>query len=170
MPPNKDIHRHDNRQKLKTPEIHLMRRQVLHQTLRRLRQPEDSPQIHSQRSDSSSRDKSLEFLGGDAPGAVHEKTENDDEDEEGDDLEGETGEENVVGGCGVVAGGVGYAYHCGAGDLDDCGEDVAEDEDPEDGFGGHGRVLSAYAVYGDCDKGIDCGLELFVSCFGIGWG
>lgn len=74
-------------------------------------------------------------------------------------MEGEAGEEDVVWG-----GGGGAIALCGAdesapGDLDDGRDDVAGDEEPEDGFGRERAVLPAERVDEDGEDGVDGGGE-----------
>lgn len=159
MPKIENEHRHHNGRELQTSEIHLVRTQRPLQPLCRFRQPKARAQIHQKSSRTQRHRERPHRRGGDLANAVKEDGEEDDEDQEGEDLEGQTGEEDVVGRGRVFAVAFRLADTGGAGDLDDCGDDVADDEDDEEGAGGEGRVLPADGVDEEGEDGVDGGGE-----------
>lgn len=136
-----------------------MRTKALLKPLRRLRQPKARAQIHQKRSRTQRHRKGHHRRGRDLAHAMEVDGEQDDENEERNGLEGQAGEEDVVGGGGVFAVAFGAADAGGSGDLDDGGDDVADDEEDEKGAGGEGRVLPADGVDEEGEDGVDRGGE-----------
>jgi len=101
MPRRQNPHSHHNRRKLQPPKKPLMRAQIAKNPLARLRQPKYRPQINQQTRPSQRRKKRIfrphrrRPLGTSRQG-VAECGEEDEEDGEGEGLEGETAEEDVV--------------------------------------------------------------------------
>lgn len=108
-----------------------MRAQILHETLRRLRQPKDRPEVHSQRCDERCSRESLELGCCDLTRSPYECNKHQYEQKECEDLKGEASEKNVVWRCGVLAVTVRDANHCCAGDLNNRCNHIADDEDPQ---------------------------------------
>ena len=101
------------------------------QPLGRLRQPEAHSHIHEQHGAAERRIKRpIHALEQHPPRPDRKRREQHDKDEEGDGLEDEAGEEDVVGGGGVPAVRFGDADEGRAGDLHEGGNHVGGDEEP----------------------------------------
>lgn len=187
MPTIKQKHGNNDGRKLKTAEENFMGHQKLLQALRRLSQPKARPQIDGERSNvkrpqeipadsaaalhgvvgirvrlgAQSLDARHRVAADGLPCAEQEDVCDDDEDEESEDLEGETGEEDVVRRAGIVSVAFCDANEGGARDLHDCCDDVAGYEDGEDDsgweWGEFPAVWEAVDEYGE--DGVDCGAE-----------
>lgn len=163
VPPGENVHRDHNRQELQTSKVHLVCAQVFHQSLCRLRQSKNCPEVHSQRCRKSNRCEDLESTRRGFARPPDECDEHHDEEEECKDLEGKTSEKNVVGCRGVFAIAVRNADHCRAGNLDDSRDHVADNEYPEDEFRRYWCELSTDPVNCNADQGIYRGLQVYVS-------
>ncbi len=113
-----------------------MRAQIPENALRRLRQPENRAQIHQQASGREGEEEGAfgGEIGAEKWGALQgeEKGEEEgEEDCEGEGLEDEAGEEDVVGDCGAFLVGLGAADHACAGDLQNRCDDIAGHKAPE---------------------------------------
>lgn len=136
MPPPQDPHRQYHRRKLQPPKQSLLPTRIPLHPLRRLRQPEDRPQINQQRrhDDGEGELHHAAFTAGRRAlsRAVDEVAEEGDEDEEGEDLECQAGEEDVI--CGGWALPIAFrdADQSCPGNLHDSSDDVAGYEDGDD--------------------------------------
>jgi hypothetical protein len=157
MPNSQKPYPHHDRHKLQAPKVNLVCIQIAIQPLRRLRQPEAHPKIEQHHRHAKRKVEPLRHdLEHDLPCTRDEGREEKDEYEEGESLEGEAGEEDIVGRSRVSAVRLRDADESRANDLNDRGDDVAGDEDPEDGFGREGRVVAARGVDEEREDGVNC--------------
>ena len=146
MPHNEKNDSQHNGRKLKDAVETLMRLRIATDALGRLRHAKYCPCVNQEAGRGGEGEEGLEAAdtggvsgpvgeGGDAAFVLGEEGE--EEDEEGgvaDDLKREAGEQNVVRGGGILAVALGDADEGRAGDLHDGGDDVAADEDADNGF------------------------------------
>lgn len=131
-----------------------MRGQILQQPLCRLCQPEACPQINCQGSHENTGSESWTDFSGAGSSFQKDPDEHNQKDSEREDLESETGEQDVVV-CFLVAIsiGVGCANQSGASHLKKGSHDIAAYEAPQDEFRRQRSVFSTVEI-GQC--GSDC--------------
>ena len=109
-----------------------MRKKIFLNALCRLRQPKARPQVHQERRQYKSSQKTPSpFLPDNFERFLDEEGNKNEEYEEGEDLETEACEEDVLAGIRVAVVCLSMSDQCGAEDLDDGCYDVGGDEDPE---------------------------------------
>lgn len=161
MPQRQQNRRDGNRHKLENTEIHLVALQLAIDALGRLCKTETHTNIEKR---NGCNERNNEPLAHDLEQRTlclhHENAKQHDKQQETGGLEDETAKQDVVRGGGVLAVGLRDADQGGAEHLDDGGDDVAGDEDPEDGLGAQDRgVLAADDVDEDGEDGVDGGGE-----------
>lgn len=145
IPNVQDPNRKHDRRKLQTPKPHLGRTQAAHNPLRRLGEAKTGPQINQQRRGHEGGHERAQPLplAHRFPSPVEEHKQQDEEDQVREHLDGQAGQEDVVGRGRVAAVAFGAAYQGGAGDLDRRRDDVGHDENPQDRFRGERGVGAA---------------------------
>ena len=143
MPNVKDPHRQHHGRKLQTPKVHLATTQLAHQPLRRLGEPETRPEIDQQRGGHERKRKRHHRRRRHFPRAPQKHGQQDQKHEEGENLKGQPGEKDIIRRRRILALTLRAPDHRGASDLDDGSDDVANDEDPEDGLGPQKRRIGA---------------------------
>lgn len=134
-----------------------MRGEKLQKPLRRFRETNDGADIYGDCRDESRGGKDTQSRAESIPAFVHKCYVESDENSIGEDLECQTSQQNVVRTIRVFPVGIRGADESSAQDLDDGGDDIADDERPQNESRSNGCVFVSDSVDHRRQEGIDGG-------------
>lgn len=158
MPDIQQRHGQDHGQELECAKINLLCAQIAAQPLCGFGKTENGSQIDQEsggrEGGNKEREASLLDL---PPRAKDEHTAQDDEQTNGEDLVGQTTQQDVVGSSGVLLLLLLHTDQSRACDLSDGGDNVRGDEEPQNPLGGKERVFTSQSVDESGQDGVDTG-------------